>query len=511
MKSAIYNIKDYTYSREMLESKPHPFIAIFVYILLALLAAALTWSYFGEIDSYVKTSGVVRPISKISTIRNSVAGRLEATSIEDGKRVLKGDVLYTIEHENLDNEKQTTTSQLNRVTLEVSNLKKLKASISDNINYFDATIDTEKDYFNKYLKFETTMKVNHEQSTNSQLDLEQLQKSSELSVQNSSNKIKEVSDEINNLKLLKKCVEQNMNLFDATKAEYIKKYSDYTYNRDKLMNEQKKRSDIYSRAQELLKIGGITQNETATAKQEFENTTLEINKYQNEFLININSSIEKNTQALDELQITLQKEQKSHSTTSGKSITTDAVVQKYKLDTLVQIDDNIMSNEQSKEKLDKELKTINLNLQNATVTAPIDGIVNLLIEVNKGDLIQSGSEVATIVPEDSSEYKIQLLVGNKDIANIKEGQNIKYHFLALPFREYGELSGSVTKIGTDARSNQQSGQSYYTVEATVENKSLKSYKGVESEIKVGMACEAQVVTKSKKILYYLLEKINLMD
>jgi hypothetical protein len=49
------------------------------------------------------------------------------------------------------------------------------------------------------------------------------------------------------------------------------------------------------------------------------------------------------------------------------------------------------------------------------------------------------------------------------------------------------------------------------VESEIENKPLFSYKGEEGEIKMGMTCEAQVITKQKKILYYLLEKIHLKD
>ncbi len=40
---------------------------------------------------------------------------------------------------------------------------------------------------------------------------------------------------------------------------------------------------------------------------------------------------------------------------------------------------------------------------------------------------------------------------------------------------------------------------------------MESYKGDIREVKVGMACEAQVVTKSRSILRWLLEKINLRD
>jgi len=36
-------------------------------------------------------------------------------------------------------------------------------------------------------------------------------------------------------------------------------------------------------------------------------------------------------------------------------------------------------------------------------------------------------------------------------------------------------------------------------------------KGQKGELKIGMTCEAQVITKRKKILYFLLEKINLKN
>ncbi|WP_257788397.1 HlyD family secretion protein [Clostridium saccharobutylicum] len=104
---------------------------------------------------------------------------------------------------------------------------------------------------------------------------------------------------------------------------------------------------------------------------------------------------------------------------------------------------------------------------------------------------------------------MSLYVSNKDIAGIKVDQKVKYHFEALPYKEYGELNGTITEIATDATVDPKTGISYYLVQSEIENKPLFSYKGDEGEIKMGMACEAQVVTKKKKILYYLLEKINL--
>lgn len=81
----------------------------------------------------------------------------------------------------------------------------------------------------------------------------------------------------------------------------------------------------------------------------------------------------------------------------------------------------------------------------------------------------------------------------------------------MPYKEYGELRGTITDIATDATVDAKTGISYYLVESEIENKPLFSYKGEEGEIKMGMTCEAQVITKQKKILYYLLEKIHLKD
>ena len=40
---------------------------------------------------------------------------------------------------------------------------------------------------------------------------------------------------------------------------------------------------------------------------------------------------------------------------------------------------------------------------------------------------------------------------------IRQGQKIKYHFLALPYKEYGELSGTIVNIGTDVKVDQTRG------------------------------------------------------
>ncbi|MDP3487463.1 MAG: HlyD family efflux transporter periplasmic adaptor subunit, partial [Bacillota bacterium] len=161
--------------------------------------------------------------------------------------------------------------------------------------------------------------------------------------------------------------------------------------------------------------------------------------------------------------------------------------------------------------IDDKLKAVSLNMAEATVVAPTDGTVNIITDIAPGEVLNNSVEVATIVPDTDTEFKIVLNVSNKDISGVKPGQVVKYHFLALPFKEYGELTGTIQHVAVDARVDRNTGLSYYVVEASVDNKPLYSYKGTESELKVGMLCEARVVTDSKKILRWLFEKMNLIS
>jgi HlyD family secretion protein len=511
MKTYIQDIKDMSDSREMLEAKPHFFMTWFVYILLAIIVATLIWAYFGEIEDYTKANGAVRPGDRISTIRNAVAGRVDKINIEEGIRVKKGDVLYTIETNGILFEKDEKAKVVSRLEKENKNLMKFKQSIQEEKNLFDSGDADEVDYYNRFQKYMTDRKANVEQMNNSKLDLIQLKGDAEASKKMTEVKLENSKEVLKNQETLLDSVEKNKNLFDKGNTEYQRRYEDFTFNLTRLNSIYEQKKETYEELKRLYDAGVVAENELEDAKNQMDLAKLDTDKFKNEFVINLQDSIKQSKQSIEELSASIAKWKTSLDVYSSKSQNTELVLEKLHLDTLVQIEDGLSANRTNLDKAKTELKNLELNLKEATVTSPIDGIVNLYTEINQGDLLQNGIDIAAIVPDASTEYKIQLMVSNKDIASIKEGQRIKYHFLALPYHEYGEVEGVVKKIGTDARVDNESGASYYMVEATLEKTELESYKGVKAQVKVGMVCEAQVVTKSRKILWWLLEKLNLLD
>ncbi|OGO77741.1 MAG: hypothetical protein A2Y23_14030 [Clostridiales bacterium GWB2_37_7] len=511
MKPVIIDIKDITYSREFLDSRPNPIISIFIYVLISILLAALIWSSIGELDIYIKTNGMVRPNEKVSTIRNYVTGKVEQVYYEEGKRVKKGDILYILEYGSLSLDRDIFEKQLEKAETELKNLKKFKQSISDNKNYFDENLDAEKEYYYKYLKFVTDQDLTIKQAKNTKLDMQQLAQNEKYSRDALIAQTSEVQEKIAKLKLLKQSIEQNKYLLPDKEDEYYVRYLDHTLaiqSNDMLLQQKKQ---AYEAAQSLYDIGAISEYEFENARDEYNNAEIGRKEYLNNQILEISSSIKQYEDSLRDLSTNLERSKQNYITYQSKELVDESTMEKYRLDTLVHTDEQIATLEVNIDSLNKNLIAAKINIENSTVTAPIDGTINVTSELNKGDLVQSGMEIATIIPDNDGEYKVQLYVSNKDIANLNEGQRIDYRFYALPYREYGSIEGKITKIGTDAKVNQDTGLSYYPVEAAVENKPLFSYKGTKAEIKVGMTLEAQVITDSKKILFWALEKMNLRD
>ncbi|WDC83393.1 hypothetical protein PL321_11630 [Caloramator sp. mosi_1] len=89
MRETIYDLRQLTDSRELLEAKPHRFVQIFVYMLIIILTTTIIWTYFGEMDIAVKANGVVRTNDKMSLVTNKVMGKVVEVNYKEGMPVKK--------------------------------------------------------------------------------------------------------------------------------------------------------------------------------------------------------------------------------------------------------------------------------------------------------------------------------------------------------------------------------------------------------------------------------------
>lgn len=214
MRDIIKNLDEITDSRELLESKPHPFTSIFIYILIAILFSGFLWACFSEKEILVKATGVIQTEQNTYKIAPLVSGKVESINYISGKIVNKGDVLLTINHDELDFQKESFIKSIADLEKNLSNLNKFKKSVNDGKNYFDEKSEIEKDYYEKYLSYE----LNLEQSED-QLNQYKSQKY-------------EYEEKISNLELMVKSVNDNKNYFKE-ESIYYNQYVDYKYNLNK--------------------------------------------------------------------------------------------------------------------------------------------------------------------------------------------------------------------------------------------------------------------------------------
>jgi HlyD family type I secretion membrane fusion protein len=497
LKFKIDNIENLSDSREVMESKPNKLMFIFLYIIIALIVTFFIWAWFSEKEIVVKVNGVVRPDNEIQAISNIVQGEIESVKMKNGENVSKGEVLFKIKSTELEDKKNQLDQQIEYINTDNENLEKLNKSINDNTNYFENN-DTEKEYYYKFQSYEAGNKVSIEEKNNISSSKDDL------------------NNEKNDLETFSKSISENKNL-NKEGSSYSSQYESYTSSKamiqnktDQLENSKKSLNEqIEANNKEKNKISDENSkviideknkqinNQISQIDLEIKNNNEQLDKLKSDTLAQIKGSIDKINQSLSKLDSNISSLDESANIAKDKNKTT----------VLAQIEEKININNQKKKELEENKKQIEQSIEKCSVKAPSDGKLNINANLEQGIMLQTGAVVASIIPN-SDTYKVELMIPTKDIANIKVSEDVKYSFEALPYREYGFLDGKIESLSPDSKVDSEKGISFFTGEGSLSSNSLYSNKGEESFIKPGMMCEAKIITRKEKMLYYLLEKIG---
>ncbi len=457
----------------------------------------------------------------------------------------------------LSEEKLLNSTQLSKNLKEIEFLKKYIKSLDNNRNYLNSGNELEKQYkqkYDKYLIAKTEIQRKYDQQAN------EIKSNSPEAMKQS---LEEEKSQLRAYETLKKSISEAKNNFQSG-DRYSYLYTDYENRFNFLKNTYDEKKRIYEAYLSLSGIA-ITKSELEDARVQMQNAQGEYTSYKSKFMselekninnteisikekeskvsgtqdkqgfLNLNEKDRKNSlkalylqerndaaQAIDNLTDTVGtlKQKNVLSDAELKTITEAdgqnedslnySLVERTKVQEAVVTDEKIKAVTDSITGVRENIKKLELSINNAIVKASVNGTVNIIAEMYPGDLMPAGAEILTIIPNTNSAFKMQMTVSNKDIGEINIGDTVKYSFAALPYREYGQVAGKITSISKDAVNNS-SGQSYYVVEATVPVTKLVSNSGRQGEIKSGMICEANVITKQKSFLRYFLEKINLLD
>ncbi|MEA5529057.1 HlyD family efflux transporter periplasmic adaptor subunit [Dolichospermum sp. UHCC 0684] len=158
----------------------------------------------------------------------------------------------------------------------------------------------------------------------------------------------------------------------------------------------------------------------------------------------------------------------------------------------------------------EELTTVAGQLEQArqqkdgeTIKAPVAGTI-YKIKATKGP-VQSGEELLSILPE-GEEMLLEVKVLNRDIGFINQGMKAKVKIATFPFQEFGVVEGEVLQISPNAVIDKDLGLVFPT-RIKLSKHSL-NVRGQQVEFNPGMAANAEIVTRQKSVLTFIIEPIT---
>jgi len=154
--------------------------------------------------------------------------------------------------------------------------------------------------------------------------------------------------------------------------------------------------------------------------------------------------------------------------------------------------------------LEKKLPAFQFDLANATIKAPVDGqIINLTV-FTKGQVVQAGSKLMEVVPDDRPlivEARVPVVLIDK----VHIALPVQMVFSALNQRVTPRIPGVVTMISSDRTTDERTGEPYYKMQAQVTQFGMKLLQ--ENTVRAGMPVEVFVVTGERSLMNYLMRPL----
>jgi HlyD family secretion protein len=138
-----------------------------------------------------------------------------------------------------------------------------------------------------------------------------------------------------------------------------------------------------------------------------------------------------------------------------------------------------------------------------TIKAPFDGTV-YNIKATRGP-VQSGEELMSILPK-GEEIVLDAKVLNRDIGFIQEGMRAKVKLATFPYQEFGIVDGVVEKVSPNSIMEKDVGL-VFPVRIRLKTQTL-NVRGKDVALAPGMAATAEIVTRQKSILTFLVEPVT---
>lgn len=162
--------------------------------------------------------------------------------------------------------------------------------------------------------------------------------------------------------------------------------------------------------------------------------------------------------------------------------------------------------------IDAQLLAIGSGQAEYSVKAAGTGILHLLADYKSGMVVQTGSAVGTITPE-NADVLIEAYVSTADMARMEEGDKVELAVDGLVQSVYGNISGTVKTIDSNVTSiegKDGSSNSVFKIKVEPSEDYVVSKTGKKVNLSNGMTVETRIIYDEVTYFNYVIEKLRLM-
>ena len=418
--------------QEILDVVPQVWTRRFLYFLMMFLGISLPFAMLSKIDATATAKGRLEPKDETIELDAPVAEEVAAINVKEGDRVKAGQTLVELKSDVVTNELQQQQILLEGQQNRLSQLELLNNQLSISLSTQQQQNQTQK-------------LAKQAQIQQAKQNLQYLITVSELHKQEKEAKVEQVRQEIKSSNLAHKIAKMNL----ITSQEKLLSYQ---------KSEQK--DPIAKEASlEAEKIVRENQEKLNQALLDIDNAHSKLKEAQDDY----KKILQQSNSEIKQADLRYQEQERSYKALvdSGESALLKSQEQ------LKNWSQQIATLKTKIAQTNSNIESLQLQLTQRKIKAPIDGIVYELPVKNEGTIVQPGEAIAEIAPKDSP-LVIRAQIATNESGSLEKGKKVPIKFNGDTLQDYGVLEGKLVDIAPTSEITEKGQGSMATYDLEIE-------------------------------------------
>ncbi|AOY78900.1 HlyD family efflux transporter periplasmic adaptor subunit [Moorena producens JHB] len=462
---------DWSYAtKELLDSLPQVWTRGLLYFIVVFVSVILPWSMVYKVDETGTARGRLEPKGKTVRLDAAVAGTVDEIKVKEGEKVEAGQNLVILKSGLVRTELQQVNDKLKGQLSRRSQLELLKNQL--------VVVLTTQEQQNQAQALEKQAQIDQARQTITDLrNSYNLQKEEKLAQVNQAKQNLELS------KTASKLLEIRLANAQREVQRYRKLWQQGVVPEIDVLD----KDDVVQERRRLYE----------QTKSDIEQAKLRIREEQSSY----ERTMRQAQADIEQAKLRLKEQERSYQSLihSGKLSVLKIEEQLNNIETQI----TTLNSEIAQSK--RQIDSLQLQLKQRVLDAPVSGMVFQLPIQRPGAVVQQGTMVAEIAPEDSS-LIIRAQMATSESGSLKKGMPVKLKFDAYPFQEYGVMAGELVEISpTTSEVETRDGKvAAYNIEIALNQDCIPTGKECIG-FRPGDTATAEVILRQRRIIDFILD------